>query len=74
MNDLDHQAAIALTAFAAALVKQPGIDGAKLRYDFLEALEGIARSPEAVETVGRQIASLMDAVLEADRGTQKPAG
>lgn len=74
MNSLDHQVAIALTALAAALVKQPGIDGAKLRYDFLEILEGIATSPEAVELVGRQIASLMDVVLESERNKPRPAG
>lgn len=63
-HGLDHQTAIAITALAAALCKQPSIDGQKLRVDFLDVLEGIAQSPEAVETVGRNIASLMDTMLQ----------
>lgn len=65
-HSLDHQAAIAITALAAALVKQKAINGAQLRMDFLEILEGIAQSPTKVETVGIQTASLMDVILKAD--------
>lgn len=62
---MDYQAATAITALAAALCKQPGIDGQKLRMDFLDALEGIAQTPGNVGTVGRTIASLMDTTLRA---------
>jgi len=62
-NSFDHQIAIALTAFAAAICKQPSIDGQRLRIDFLDALEGLAQSPEGVETVGRQISSVMNSIL-----------
>lgn len=65
-HSLDHQAAIAITALAAALIKQKAINGAQLRMDFLEILEGIAQSPVEVETVGIQTASLMDVILKAD--------
>jgi hypothetical protein len=65
-SSLEHQTAIALTALSAALVKQPGINGDSLRLDFLEIIEGIARSPAEVGTVGIQIASLMDTILRAD--------
>ncbi|MDD3016808.1 MAG: hypothetical protein PHE74_00190 [Comamonas sp.] len=64
-HPLDMQAAYAVTALAAALCKQPGIDGQKLRLDFLDAMEGIAKSPQGVETVGRSIAALMATVLDA---------
>ena len=57
------QAATAIAALASALCKQPGIDGQKLRLDFLDTLEGIARSPDGVDTVGRLTASLMDTAL-----------
>ncbi|MGB6097884.1 MAG: hypothetical protein WBF95_16505 [Comamonas thiooxydans] len=62
---MDYQAATALSALAAALCKQPGIDGQKLRMDFLDALEGIAQTPGNVGMVGRTIASLMDTTLRA---------
>lgn len=62
---MDMQAAYVVTALAAALCKQPGIDGQKLRLDFLDAMEGIARSPQGVETVGRSIAALMSSILDA---------
>lgn len=65
-HDLDHQAAVAVTALAVALCKQPGIDGQKLRMDFLDTLEGIAQSPEGVETVGKNVASLMGVILQSD--------
>lgn len=68
METLDLQSAWALTALAAALCKQPSIDGQRLRMDFLEALEGIAASPQGVGTVALQISSLMDAVLKAEHG------
>ncbi|WP_228897838.1 hypothetical protein [Acidovorax sp. Leaf73] len=64
-SSLDFQAALAITALAAALCKQPGIDGQKLRLDFLDALEGIANSPEGVGSIGRDIASVMSSVLDA---------
>lgn len=62
---MEYQVAMALTAFAAALCKQPGIDGQKLRMDFLDVLEGIAQTPDNVGTVGKTIASLMDTTLRA---------
>lgn len=64
-NTFEYQVAMAVTALAAALCKQPGIDGQKLRLDFLDTLEGIAKSPSGVETVGRNIATLMDVTLKA---------
>lgn len=64
-HTIDVQMAFVVTALAAALCKQPGIDGQKLRIDFLDALEGIARSPAGVESVGRNVASLMDSILKA---------
>jgi hypothetical protein len=67
-STLDHQAAIAVTALAAALCKQRGINGDQLRLDLLEMLEGIAGSPQGVETVGKQTANLMDSILQAGRG------
>ena len=74
METLDHQAAIALTALAAALCKQPGIDGQRLKMDFLDALEGLATTPQKVGSVGMDIAGLMDAVLKAEiDGKQPPA-
>jgi hypothetical protein len=63
-HGLDHQTAIALTALAAALCKQPSLDGQKLRVDFLDVLEGLAQSPDAVETVGKSVAGLMDVMLK----------
>lgn len=62
---VEFQAATALAALAAALCKQPGIDGQKLRMDFLDVLEGIAKSPDRVDTVGRVVASIMDTTLRA---------
>lgn len=62
---MEYQVATALTALAEALCKQPGIDGQKLRLDFLDALEGIAQTPGNVGTVGKTIASLMDTTLRA---------
>lgn len=38
MSSLDAQATMAIIALAAALCKQPGIDGQKLRLDFLDAV------------------------------------
>lgn len=64
-ESLDYQASVAITALAAALCKQPGIDGDQLRLDFLEILEGIARSPDKVNTVGIDTARLMDILLRA---------
>lgn len=64
-HPIDMQAAFVVTALAAALCKQPGIDGQKLRLDFLDVLEGIAQSPSGVESVGRHVASLMDTILKA---------
>lgn len=61
----ERQTAMAVSALAAALCKQPSIDGQKLRLDFLDTLEGIAASPSGVETVGRNIAALMDVTLKA---------
>ena len=63
-HGIDHQAAIALTALASALCKQPGIDGQKLLHDFLDDLEGLAGAPEEVETVGKSMAGLMDSMLK----------
>lgn len=64
-NPIDMQVAYAFTALATALCKQPGIDGQKLRLDFLDTLEGIASSPEGVESVGRATAALMSVALDA---------
>lgn len=63
--DFSNDTALALTALATALCKQPGIDGQKLRVDFLDVLEGIAKSPEGVGPVGLHIAGLMDAILKS---------
>ena len=73
MSDLDHQAATALVALAAALCKQPWLDGQKLRMDFLDILEGLAKSPEGVETVGKSAASVMDALLKAAGDKPSPS-
>lgn len=64
-HPIDMQAAFAVTALAVALCKQPGIDGQKLRIDFLDAMEGLAATPEGVDTVGRQTAALMSIFLDA---------
>ena len=64
-NPIDMQVAYAFTALATALCKQPGIDGQKLRLDFLDTLEGIASSPEGVESVGRATAARMSVALDA---------
>lgn len=73
MESLDHQTAIALTALAVALCKQPAIDGQRLRLDFLDTLEGIATTPQGVGTVGRNIAALVDVILKADQaGNAQP--
>lgn len=72
MEALDHQAAIALTALAAALCKQPGIDGQRLRLDFLDILEGLATTPQKVGSVGMNIAGLMDVVLKAEIAGKRP--
>lgn len=65
MSSLDAQATMAIIALAAALCKQPGIDGQKLRLDFLDALEGLADSPAGVGSIGRDIAAVMASVLDA---------
>lgn len=71
-SSLEHQTAIALTAFASALCKQPSIDGQKLRMDFLDELEGLAQSPGGVEVVGLQIASLMEKTLQSKSAGTSP--
>lgn len=67
MNDkeypFEYQTASALVALAAALCRQPGIDGQKLRLDFLDILEGIAQSPDGVGMVGMRVAGVMDVTL-----------
>ena len=40
LMSLDMQVGFALAAMAAALCKQPGINGQQLLQDFLEGLEG----------------------------------
>lgn len=65
---IDMQVGFALAAFAAALCKQPGINGQLLLQDFLESLEDIAQSPGAVGTVGKTVAGLMDSILKAEHG------
>lgn len=70
---MDMQVGFALAAFAAAMCKQPGINGQLLLQDFLEVLEGIARSPSAVGTVGKNVAGVMDAILKAEHSTRPPA-
>ena len=72
-DPIDMQTAYVVTALAAALCKQPGIDGQKLRLDFLDALEGAAQSPSGVGSVGRTVAALMDVVLKADAGNNSPS-
>lgn len=74
------QTADALTAICAALCKQPGIDGQRLRMDFLDSLEGMAQTPQDVQMVGRTIASLMESMLQlraaeeaAERGKPRPS-
>lgn len=66
---LDLQVGFALAAFAAAMCKQPGVNGQLLLQDFLESLEGIAQSPGAVGTVGKTVAGVMDTILKAEHIT-----
>lgn len=65
-NDIAYQAAVALTALAGALCKQGALNGAQLRQDFLDNLEGIANFPQGAGTVGIEIAVLMDAFIQAE--------
>ena len=64
-QSLDQQTITVVAALAAALCKQPDIDGQKLRMDFLDALEGLAKSPDQVNSLGKDMAALMEAVLRA---------
>lgn len=59
-SDFDQQIAITLAALAAALCRQPGINGPQLRDDMLEILERFAGSPEAVGPVAREVLTVMD--------------
>lgn len=63
---MDMQVGYALAALAAALCKQPGINGQQLLHDFLENLEGIAQSPGEVGEVGKTVAGLMSVTLKAE--------
>jgi hypothetical protein len=72
LMSLDVQVGFTLAAMAAALCKQPGINGQQLLHDFLEALEGIAQSPSEVGEVGRTVASLMSSTLAAEHNTPPP--
>ena len=72
MHSLDIQTAYAFTALATALCRQPSIDGQRLRMDFLDALEGIAKSPQGVGTVGVETAGLMDAILKSIHTSSVP--
>ncbi len=63
-DPMDLQAGYAIAALAGALCRQPGIDGQRLRMDFLEILEGLAASPEGVGEVGQHAAALMDVLLQ----------
>src|SRR5690606_25833419 len=66
-HTLDHQTAIAPTALAAALCRQPNINAEQLRYDFMDILEGLAQGPANVETVGRNVAATMAALQTTPR-------
>lgn len=70
-SPMDMQTAYALAALAAALCKQPNINGQQLLQDFLEGLEGIAQSPTGVGVVGKTVAGLMDSVLKAEHNSKK---
>lgn len=63
---IEYQVATGLVALAAALCKQPGVDGQKLRMDFLDIVEGIARNPAGVGIVAMRVASVMDTTLRSD--------
>ena len=69
---MDMQVGYALAALAAALCKQPGINGQQLLQDFLENLEGIAQSPGEVGEVGKTVAGLMSATLNAAHNKPPP--
>lgn len=70
---LDMQVGYALAAMAAALCKQPGINGQQLLQDFLDDLEGIAQSPGEVGIVGQTVAGLMAVTLQAERNKRPPS-
>ncbi len=72
LMSLDMQVGFALAAMAAALCKQPGINGQQLLQDFLEALEGIAQSPGEVGEVGKTVAGLMSSTLAAEHNKPPP--
>jgi hypothetical protein len=44
-----------------------------LLQDFLEALEGIAGQPATVDVVGRTVAGLMAATLQAEHDSAPPS-
>lgn len=73
-QDLDQQTAVALTALIVAICRQPGIDGQRLRQDFIDGLEGLSGSPQAVGSVGKNIAGLMLTILEDEHHNAPPAG
>lgn len=72
LMSLDMQVGFTLAAMAAALCKQPGINGQQLLNDFLEALEGIAQSPGEVGEVGKTVAGLMSSTLAAEHNKPPP--
>ena len=63
-DSMDLQAGFAIAALAGALCRQPGIDGQRLRMDFLEILESLAASPDGVGEVGQRVAALMEVLLQ----------
>lgn len=72
LMSMDMQVGFALAAMAAALCKQPGINGQQLLQDFLENLEGIAQSPGEVGEVGKTVAGLMSTTLKAEHNKPSP--
>ena len=71
-QSFDVQVGYALAALASALCKQPGINGQMLLQDFLDALEGIAKTPGEVGVVGQTVAGVMNSTLKADHNTRPP--
>ena len=72
LKSMDMQVGFALAALAAALCKQPGVNGQQLLQDFLESIEGISQSPGEVGEVGKTVAGLMSATLKAEHGGHPP--
>lgn len=71
-KSFDIQVAEAVTALAAALVRQPEIDGQKLYADYLDILEGFCQGPEQVGEVAKGVAVIMNAFLQSDDDMSPP--